>query len=77
MLSSVISLGGYLPMIIKQYQDNPQPTLEFERLSQPDISKWMLFPVGTLSLLVILIGIFPSPWINLVNQVMQWMLMSI
>jgi formate hydrogenlyase subunit 3/multisubunit Na+/H+ antiporter MnhD subunit len=77
MLSSVISLGGYLPMIIKQYQDNPQPTLEFEGLSQPDISKWMLFPVGFLSLLVILIGIFPSPWINLVNQVMQWMLMSI
>jgi multicomponent Na+:H+ antiporter subunit D len=77
MLSSVISLGGYLPMIIKQYQENPQPTLEFEGLSQPEISKWMLFPVGLLSLVVVLIGVYPSPWISLVNQVMQWMMLSI
>ena len=77
MLSSVISLGGYLPMIIKQYQENPQHQLEFTGLSGPDISKWMLFPVGLLSLLVVLIGVYPSPWISLVNQVMQWMVMSI
>ena len=77
-ISSVISLGGYLPMIVKQYQgapaaeilpEAPQGTLQ--------VSPWMLVPAGTLSLLVIIVGVFPSPWINLVSQVMNWMMRSI
>jgi formate hydrogenlyase subunit 3/multisubunit Na+/H+ antiporter MnhD subunit len=75
MVSSVISLGGYLPMIVKQYQPNSDAKAQFEDNGQPImISKWMLIPVGFLSLLVIVIGIYPSPWVNLVDQVMRWML---
>jgi len=37
----------------------------------------MMIPVGVLSLLVILVGVFPSPWVDLVNHVMYWMLVSI
>lgn len=81
MISSVISLGGYLPMIIKQYQqptDTDNLSRLFEGKEQPvPISKWMLIPVGFLSLLVVVIGVYPSPWVNLVNQVMQWMMISI
>jgi F420H2 dehydrogenase subunit N len=78
MISSVISLGGYLPMIVKQYQAKPDLAVQGEGQDQPvAISWWMLIPVGILSLLVVVIGIYPSPWVNLVNQVMQWMLVSI
>jgi proton-translocating NADH-quinone oxidoreductase chain N len=77
-VSSVISLGGYLPMIVKQYQPDPDAALSRDQVEQPvQISNWMLIPVGVLSLLVIMIGVFPSPWVNLVNQVMHWMLISI
>jgi len=75
MISSVISLGGYLPMIVKQYQQSPEAETMFANKSQPVlVSKWMLLPAGLLSLLVIVIGIYPSPWVNLVDQVMRWML---
>ena len=72
MFSSVISLGGYLPMIVKQYQ--PDPDIEIFSDQSLIGSPWLLIPVGVLSLLVIVIGVFPSPWVNLVNQVMHWML---
>ena len=75
MISSVISLGGYLPMIVKQYQQSPEAETMFANKSQPVlVSKWMLLPAGLLSLLVIVIGIYPSPWVNLVDEVMRWML---
>ena len=75
MISSVISLGGYLPMIVKQYQPDPEAGLPGD---QPvKVSLWMMIPVGVLSLLVILVGVFPTPWVDLVNHVMYWMLMSI
>jgi len=78
MISSVISLGGYLPMIVKQYQENPEPDSLFEDQTPPVmISNWMLIPVGVLSLLVIVIGVYPGPWVNLVNQVMHWMMITI
>jgi formate hydrogenlyase subunit 3/multisubunit Na+/H+ antiporter MnhD subunit len=75
MISSVISLGGYLPMIVKQYQPNPEGKMLFDHPVQ--VSSWMLIPVVILSLLVIGVGIFPNPWVNLVNQVMHWMVMTI
>jgi formate hydrogenlyase subunit 3/multisubunit Na+/H+ antiporter MnhD subunit len=78
MISSVISLGGYLPMIVKQYQSGPQTETMLDNLPQPvKISNWMLVPVGFLCLFVVLVGLYPSPWVNIVNQVMQWMLISI
>jgi len=78
MISSVISLGGYLPMIIKQYQPGPESQDLFEDQELPVIiSKWMLVPVSLLTLLVVLIGVYPSPWVNLVNQVMQWMMIAL
>ncbi len=78
MLSSVISLGGYLPMIVKQYQPAPGEERQVPASGEPiEISKWMLVPAGLLSLVVIVIGIYPSPWVNLVSQVMEWMMVTL
>lgn len=79
MISTVISLGGYLPMIIKQYQQpTADPGYSFAGKAKPVlVSKWMLLPVGVLSVLTIVIGVYPSPWVNLVNQVMQWMMVTL
>lgn len=78
MVSTVISLGGYLPMIVRQYLVVPDVGSLFSDNGRPvKVSNWMLIPAGVLSLLVVVIGVFPSPWVNLVNQVMYWMLQSI
>lgn len=74
MLSSLIGLGGYLPMIVKQYYQIPDQEVQFDLKDQPVlISNWMLLPVGFLSLMVVVIGVYPTPWVNLVDQVMRWM----
>ncbi len=77
-ISSVISLGGYLPMIIKQYQPPEDPDRLFQGKTKPVlVSKWMLVPVEIMAVLTVVIGIYPSPWVNLVSQVMQWMMVTL
>ncbi len=78
MVSSVISLGGYLPMIIKQYQPPTEPGRLFPGCTTPvKVSKWMLYPAEFLAVMTVVIGIYPSPWVNLVSQVMQWMMVTL
>jgi len=75
LISSVISLGGYLPVLVKQYQ--PSSTSQFSRhqsVKEMIISKWMLVPVGVLTLLVVIMGLYPSPMINVVNFIVRWMM---
>ena len=74
-VSTLISLGGYLPTLIRQYQ---MPSPEVEALmagkkQAPNVSHWMSVPVGLLAFLVIIMGIYPTPWISLVEWVIQWM----
>jgi NADH:ubiquinone oxidoreductase subunit 2 (subunit N) len=74
LLSSVISLGGYLPMIVKIF-DTPSENLKEPvfLLSKKRVSNWLLIPVGVLSFLVVIIGVYPTPWISWVEQVINWM----
>jgi formate hydrogenlyase subunit 3/multisubunit Na+/H+ antiporter MnhD subunit len=77
-LSTVIGLGGYLPMIVKQYQPAPGSEHLTPAGGQPiEVSTWMVVPTGLLSLMVIVIGVYPGPWVNLVSQVMQWMMVTL
>ncbi len=73
--STVISLGGYLPVLIKQYFRSSNTVEVFNSPERPvSVSRWLLIPITLLSLLVVIIGVYPSPWINLVNYVIRWML---
>jgi len=69
LLATVIGLAGYLPVIVKQYLRD-----DAGAVSHPvSLSWWMATPVALLSLLVVAIGIYPEPWLNLVNFVVAWM----
>jgi len=73
-LSSVISLGGYLPMIVKIFDtttDNLRAPVFLS--SKKRVSNWLLIPVSILSFLVLIIGVYPTPWINWIEQVINWM----
>jgi formate hydrogenlyase subunit 3/multisubunit Na+/H+ antiporter MnhD subunit len=73
LISSVISLGGYLPAIVKQYRP-AEDSLFSEDLGiyKTKQSKWMLIPIMSLSILVVIIGLFPAPWLNLVAYIVEW-----
>jgi formate hydrogenlyase subunit 3/multisubunit Na+/H+ antiporter MnhD subunit len=74
MLSSIISLGGYLPMIVKIYLPSEENEVRVTLIkSKAILSNWLLIPVVILSLLVVMMGIYPTPWINWINQVLNWM----
>lgn len=74
-LSSIIALGGYLPIIVKLFntadEKKKEPTFPSK---DRKISDWLMIPVTALSILVILMGIYPTPWINWINQIINWMM---
>jgi len=74
MLSSIISLGGYLPLIVKVFDTSSESSkaLLFSS-SNRRISNWLMIPVALLSILVVLMGVYPTPWINWIDQVINWM----
>ena len=75
LISTLIGLGGYLPTLVRQYLPLTESQLAAKILNNPVKSPgWMLAPVILLALLVVGIGTYPAPWINLVEQVMKWML---
>ncbi len=74
LISTVVSLAGYLPMLIKQYlPERDAFRLAVRTDANVEASAWMLTPVMLLALLLVSIGLYPSPWINLVTYVMRWM----
>jgi len=74
LLSSIISLGGYLPMIVKIFDTISGRKIEpgFSASGQR-VSNWLMIPAAVLTIGVILMGIYPTPWINWINQVINWM----
>jgi multicomponent Na+:H+ antiporter subunit D len=58
LLNTLLSLGYYLPILAMLFsplpaQDTPPPVR---------ISGWMIVPLVTLAILVIVIGVYPGPW---------------
>ncbi len=74
MISTLVSLGGYLPTLVKQYQKKSEfvENLQSHRTIPARVSPWMLLPVDVLALLVIVMGVYPAPWLNLVSHVVKW-----
>ena len=77
MISTLVSLGGYLPTLVKQYQEESEfvENLRSSGTFLLKVSPWMILPVDVLALLVIVMGVYPAPWINLVNHVIQWVIL--
>ena len=69
--STVIGLAGYLPLLVRQYL--PAAGSLDVQAAPVKVSGWMLGPVLLLALLILAIGLYPTPWINLVAYVARWM----
>ncbi len=73
LLSSVIGLGGYLPMLAVQFRSsNADRSAMAAAHTQVSISVWMALPLISLAALVVLLGVYPSPWLRLINRIMDW-----
>lgn len=74
LVSTVISLAGYLPLLVKQYlPEGDGLPMKVRHGASKGVSAWMLTPVLLLSLLLVGIGLYPEPWIDLVSYVARWM----
>lgn len=74
LLSSLIGLGGYLPVLVRQFQPGElmADTAEDGR-SKKRIAGWMAIPLTVLSVMVVLLGVYPDPWIGMVERLMEWL----
>jgi len=74
LLTTLISLGGYLPLLVRQYQKpNEGEQVDTDRQYPERVSGWLVAPIVILAMLVILIGVFPGPWVSLIDYVVGWM----
>lgn len=75
LISTLIGLGGYLPMIVKQFikTDIQSEIISSSQRPQGPLL-WMKIPVGVLSLLVVIMGLYPAPWLNIVDWIINWMI---
>ena len=72
LISTVIGLAGYLPVLVRQYQPAPNPT-PGPTPEKVHISSWMTLPIGVLTVMVILLGLYPNPWMTLIGTLMEWL----
>jgi proton-translocating NADH-quinone oxidoreductase chain N len=76
LLSSVIGLGGYLPMLAIQFRSSDADISEIAPAYPGEsISIWMALPIISLAALVLLLGIYPSPWLRLIDRIMDWVIL--
>jgi formate hydrogenlyase subunit 3/multisubunit Na+/H+ antiporter MnhD subunit len=71
LLSTLIGLGGYLPVLFRQYQPGERegdPPGE-----KPQVTRWMAVPIGLLTVMVILLGVLPDPWIGMIGKMLEWL----
>ena len=74
LVSTVIGLAGYLPLLVKQYLPGTEGLpVGTSGGSSKRVSPWMLGPVLLLALLILGVGLYPAPWIGLVETVVSWM----
>jgi formate hydrogenlyase subunit 3/multisubunit Na+/H+ antiporter MnhD subunit len=74
MASTLIGLAGYLPVLVRQYLPRKGRMVTLPETDGPlKVSHWMTAPVMFLSLLIVVLGVFPGPWIDWIEQVVKWM----
>jgi multicomponent Na+:H+ antiporter subunit D len=74
MLSTLIGLAGYLPVLVRQYlpREGKRGNLPAAGKVKP-LSLLMTVPVVVLSVLILVLGVYPGPWIQWIGQVVEWM----
>ena len=70
LLSTLIGLGGYLPVLARQYQPGEGESVQAEK---KPVTGWMAFPVVFLTLAVVLLGIYPDPWLGMIGKLLEWL----
>lgn len=73
LVSSLISLGGYLPNLINQYQKVDQPFSKDPFSNKKPISAWMAAPLFGLAGLVFYLGVFPGAVLSILDYLSLWM----
>lgn len=76
LLSTLIGLGGYLPVLVRQYQAGKSEEDQLKMTpDKPRVSGWMAIPVGMLTAMVILLGVYPGPWVGMVEKMLEWLVL--
>lgn len=76
MASTLIGLAGYLPVLVRQYLPREGRPVSLPVTDKPvNVSRWMTVPIVILSVLIVILGIFPGPWIDWVEWVVKWMVL--
>jgi formate hydrogenlyase subunit 3/multisubunit Na+/H+ antiporter MnhD subunit len=63
LLNSLLALGYYLPLIGALFAP-PNPCEGSEPFARVRISPWMALPIVILGALVLVIGLYPDPWLG-------------
>jgi len=71
LLSTIIGLGGYLPMIVRLFQAQESNEKPANKNTHPTASLWMAIPMWVLSVLFIIIGFSPSPWLSMIHWILE------
>jgi len=61
LLSSLLALGYYLPVIAKLFTTSAREAENGNRRTR--LSPWMALPIVTLAAMVLALGIYPGPWL--------------
>ena len=77
LLNTLLALGYYLPLIVTLFTP-PLPTpasfSKKEKESCVQISPWMTLPIIVLGALILAIGLYPGPWLDLTSDVSIYLL---
>ena len=74
LLSTLIGLGGYLPVLVRQYQAGRSDKDQLKaKIEKPRLSGWMAVPIVLLTGMVILLGIYPDPWVGMIENMLEWL----
>ncbi|HCU57012.1 MAG TPA: hypothetical protein DF984_02085 [Anaerolineaceae bacterium] len=74
LLSTLIGLGGFLPVLVRQYQGEKSEEDPVKvKPDKPRVSGWMAVPIGMLTVMVILLGVYPDPWVGMIESMLEWL----
>ena len=73
LLNSVVALGYYLPLIGRLFA-HPSRGDERMDVERAPISRWMMVPILALGVLVIVMGVYPAPWLGWMADVGTYLL---
>jgi len=68
LLNTLLSLGYYLPVLAMLFSPSPNQN----QLSSVQISGWMIVPLVALAILVVVIGVYPGPWLEWAGYVLTF-----